>query len=95
VDKMAKALGLVRAALDAVKNALGTGDGARSDVPTRPQLEQCMVTLEAMQFALERGELPRAGERETGMGRSIADGWPLESEVGVAIIAAERAYLDV
>lgn len=83
----------VERALAAVTEELGRhaqGVGAISDID---QLLKMRSQLEEMQGQLSSGNLPSRDSRTRGLGRVIADSWPLGSELGEVILAAEQAYL--
>ncbi len=56
------------------------------------QLGTCRETLKGYLAALDTGALPPKRDREEGLGRMIADGWPYDSPLGETVRRAERAW---
>lgn len=81
--------------ISAARNSLAV-ELSKSDrdlVASRTMLETFRLQLKAMADNVTRGTLPPRGTRKAGMGRVIADSWPLDHPLGEAIVFAEQTYI--
>jgi len=62
---------------------------------SRQQIEMFRSELKKMASELAANNMPPTRERSSGMGRVIADSWPLTSSIAEAILVAESAYKSV
>lgn len=88
----AKALLLTKGALELLKAELTHHSQGRASAIPLAQLLICERQLKEMIFELEEGPLRPSSLRLRGMGTMIADSWPLDSELGDALLLAEQAY---
>lgn len=49
--------------------------------------------ISVMMQQIETSTLPPPGQRVRGMGNTVIDSWPMDSELGALILSAEQAYL--
>jgi len=49
--------------------------------------------VRVMEQQIESSVLPPAEQRVRGMGNIVVDSWPMDSELGALILAAEQTYL--
>lgn len=90
---MERVLSVVNAALVAVDAELERHSKGAGRVGEPAQLQAMRHHLEVVRRQLLSGNLPPPENRLRGLGRTITDSWPLDSETGTLIMAAEDAYL--
>lgn len=81
----------IEQALAALDEELARHTQGRGTVSTPAQLHAFRHHLVAMQSDVDGGGAQPARARSAAMGRVIVDTWPLDSELGSLILAAEQA----
>lgn len=76
---------------DLLEHAIQTIDGV-SDPEDFPAIRIVRAELVDMRTHLDAHGGPERPPRRRGLGRLVTDSWPLKSDVGTAVIAAEMAY---
>jgi hypothetical protein len=87
-----KALALSRHAMELLNQEIERLHRNMNVVGTPAQLATCKQQLQEMIRQLESDCLPPKNQRLFGMGHMIADSWPIDSELGDALLRAEQAY---
>ena len=90
---MTRALPAVDAALSAVAEELNRHRQGTGRVSNPAQLQAIRKHLETLRDQLATGRLPDRQSRLRGLGHTITDSWPFDSELAAVILAAEQAYL--
>lgn len=82
---------LLAMAIEGIASELSKEDS--NLVASRVTLEAFRLQLQKMIADVESDDLRVSINRRSGMGRVIADSWPLAHPLGERILAAEMAYL--
>lgn len=90
IDKQLATLQSISEALAGIAGELGKAEDLVAD---RSTLEAFQGELQCMEAEIRANKLPSSLQRRRGMGRVIADSWPLASPLGATIISAEQRYL--
>lgn len=89
-----KALSLISNAQKELKTFLD-GVAPQFEGMTPQQLSKCQLQLETMKQHIEKEIFVDPTHWAEGMGKMIVDSWPLGTQIGQALIAAEDAYLRI
>jgi hypothetical protein len=92
MKSITKALVLSRQANAFLKEEIDRHKSGAGIVGVATQLVECQNQIEEMIVQLESGHLPPKNQRLRGMGHMIADSWPINSQLGDALLLAEQAY---
>ncbi len=92
MNRIQRTLELSNHALVLLEEEIRRHDQGTGTVGTLPQLLECKRQLREMITQVETGKVPSRAERLYGMGHMVADSWPLTTELGEALLAAEQAY---
>ena len=95
MNKKSKAIALARKALAALAVEFDRHKEGRGTVGDAGQLRSFESHLQEILAQLESGHIPPSNMRKLGMGKAIADCWPLDSELGDLLSSAEQAYQDL
>lgn len=89
VEKAQASVDAALAALDAELERWCTGRGTIGNPQQLALLRRILVEIAD---TLRSGDLPNRVDRRPGIGRTVVDSWPLNSELGRLLIEAEEAY---
>ncbi len=85
---------LVKSAIEALDEELyNAPDPKLANVP-KVQKEAFRQKLQKIYDALISGSFPEKSQRNSGISRAVADGWPFDSELAVKIMKAEKAFME-
>lgn len=94
MSSIAQADRLVESAVESLDGELsGAPDPKLANIP-KVQKEVFRQRLENIHDNLKSGTVPEKSQRDLGLSRAIADGWPFDSKLGEEIVRAERAYIE-
>jgi len=89
-EKQLAVLHLIEAALEDIADELAKEQDLVAD---RRTLVAFQRELQAMESEIKANQMPPSQQRRRGMGRVIADSWPLSSALGLKVTSAEQRYL--
>lgn len=91
-QKYYRATVLIERALQALREESARHEYGHGQVSDPDQLRDFEVHLQSILRELQSGKLPPRNERRFGMGQVIIDQWPIDAELGDALLRAEQAY---
>jgi hypothetical protein len=93
--KRDRAIAIAKKALDELKLEIDRHAKGAGTVGDTGQLLHCQRFIEEILHQMESNQVPTKGMRDSGMGHMIVDSWPLSTQLGSLLCAAEQAYLEI